>query len=135
MDELVPVPRSAVWPIELRPPPGFRPDVQATWPDIPGRLEYVGGRLLYMPPCGDVQQETTASVSGVLWNWVRTHPDFVVGGNEAGMILGGDTRAADGAIWLKSDVRPLTGGYRRVPPLLAVEVAGRDEGEAMLRDK
>src|SRR5438128_9527336 len=36
----------------LGPPEGFRPEEPASWPRIDGRLEWVGGRLLYMPPCG-----------------------------------------------------------------------------------
>jgi Uma2 family endonuclease len=98
-------------------------------------LEYVGGRLLYMPPCGDVQQDVAADVVFTLKMWTRAHPDFVVGGNEAGMTLGGETRGADAAIWRRSDLGPHTGGYRRVPPVLAVEVAGQDEGEPELSAK
>lgn len=64
----------------------------------------------------------------LLKEWSRRHPGFVVGGNEAGMTLGGETRGADVAVWRKADLGPHTGGYRRVPPVLAVEVAGQDEG-------
>lgn len=71
----------------------------------------------------------------VLGTWVRSHRAFVVGGNEAGMLLGGDVRAADAAIWRRSELGDYTGGYRRVPPVLAVEVGGRDEGEPELRQK
>src|SRR5512138_108855 len=129
VEDFIPVPRSAILPIELRLPPGFRADDPATWPRVEGRLEYVGGRLLYMPPCGDVQQAVTIDVALALRLWSKSHPDYTVGGNDAGMILGGDTRGADAAIWRLADVLPYTGGYRRVPPLLAVEVAGRDEDE------
>ena len=48
------------------------------------------------------------------------------------MILGGDARAADAAVWRRADVEPRSGGFRRIPPLLAVEVSGRDEGELEL---
>lgn len=99
-NEPVPIPRGGIrFPLELRPPPGFRPSDPATWPRAIGRLEYVGGRLLYMPPCGDDQQDVSASVTGVLEAWNLDHPEFVVGGNEAGMILDGEIRGADVAIW------------------------------------
>jgi Uma2 family endonuclease len=88
-----------------------------------------------MPPCGDRQQDVTMSAAYVLMEWSRAHPKFVVGGNEAGMILGGETRAADVAVWRKADVGPHTGGYRRTAPVLAVEVAGQDEGLDELRAK
>ncbi len=71
----------------------------------------------------------------LLKEWSRRHPEFVVGGNEAGMTLGGETRGADVAIWRKADLGPHTGGYRRVAPVLAVEVAGQDEGPDELRAK
>lgn len=51
------------------------------------------------------------------------------------MILGGEIRAADAAVWRRSDIEPRTGGYRRAAPILAVEVAGRDEDEARLHEK
>ena len=35
----------------------------------------------------------------------------------------------------RADVGPYQGGFRCVPPVLAVEVAGRYEGEAQLREK
>ncbi|HZA50715.1 MAG TPA: Uma2 family endonuclease, partial [Myxococcaceae bacterium] len=123
------------YPVELHVPPGFRPDVAATWPRVDGRLEFVGGRLLYMPPCGDVQQDVAMSVAHVLMRWSQEHPEFVLGGNEAGMILGGETRGADAAAWRKADVGVHTGGFRRVAPVLAVEIAGLDEGEPELRAK
>ena len=128
--------RDAVrFPVELRVPPDFDAARPETWPRVEGRLEYVEGRLLFMPPTGDVQQDVAIDVAYVLRSWSATHPGFVVGGNEAGMILGGDTRGADGAVWRRGDIGERTGGYRRVPPVLAVEVAGRDEDESTLRDK
>lgn len=88
-----------------------------------------------MPPCGDDQQEVSASVMGVLEPWSIEHPEFVVSGNEAGMLLAGEVRGADGAVWRREALGPRRGGYRRVPPLLAAEVAGDDEGEEVLRAK
>lgn len=88
-----------------------------------------------MPPCGDDQQDVAASLSGVLEPWSVAHEEFVVGANEAGMILGGEVRAADAAVWLRASAGPRTGGYRRTPPVLAVEIAGRDDEEAALRAK
>lgn len=123
------------FPVELRAPAGLAPEDPGTWPRVEGRLEYVGGRLLYMPPCGDVQQDVTMDVAYVLRSWAERHPGFVIGGNEAGMILGGDVRGADAAVWRRSDLPAHTGGFRRVPPLLAVEVAGQDEDEEGLRLK
>ena len=135
-NEPVPIPRGGVrFPLELRPPPGFRPAELHTWPRAIGRLEYVGGRLLYMPPCGDDQQDVGASVAGVLEAWNLEHPEFIVGSNEAGMILGGEIRGADAAIWRREDLGERTGGYRRIAPTLAVEIAGNEEGEHELRDK
>ncbi len=135
-NEPVPIPRGGIrFPLELAPPPGFRPGDPATWPKAVGRLEYVGGRLLYMPPCGDDQQDVAASVVGILETWNVAHPQFIVGANEAGMILGGEIRGADAAVWRRGDLGERTGGYRRAAPVLAVEVAGRDEGEVELREK
>ncbi|HEU4617383.1 MAG TPA: Uma2 family endonuclease [Gammaproteobacteria bacterium] len=122
------------FPVELR-PAGFEPDDLSTWPDVDGRLEWVDGRLLYMPPCADVQQDVAADVVHVLRSWSDTHPEFVVGGNEAGMKLGEDIRAADAAVWRAADVGRSIGKLRRAPPLLAVEVAGADEDEPVLRVK
>jgi Uma2 family endonuclease len=67
--------------------------------------------------------------------WRRDHPDFVVGVNEAGMILGEDVRAADGAVWRRDALGRNTGGFPRVAPILAVEIAGRDDTVELLRDK
>lgn len=134
-EETVPVPRAARFPVEVRPPPGFVPDDRATWPSVEGSLEYVGGRLLYMPPTGDVQQDVTLSVAGILDRWADDHPELACGTNEAGMILGTEVRGADAAVWRRDASGPYTGWYRRVPPVLAVEVAGREQGEPELREK
>jgi Uma2 family endonuclease len=135
-EECVHLPRGAVrFPIELRPPANFRPDDPATWPAIDGCLEYVGGRLLYMPPCGDIQQDVCTAVVGTLFAWVKEHRDFVVGSNEAGMIVKDEVRGADAAVWRRSEALAHTGKFRRSAPVLAVEVAGLDEDEAALRHK
>ncbi|MGE0789101.1 MAG: Uma2 family endonuclease [Sandaracinaceae bacterium] len=135
-DELVPVPRSAIrLPLALTTPSDFDPARPQTWPAIEGRLEYVSGRLLWMPPSGDEQQDTCVDVITVLNLWRRDHVEFRVGGNEAGMILGGDSRAADAAVWRAADLGEYTGGYRRVPPVLAVEVAGKWDDEEGLHEK
>jgi len=134
-EETIPVPATVKFPVELTPPPGFDPPRLETWPRVEGRLEWVEGRLLYMPPCGDRQQDTVADVVITLGNWGRSHPEFVVGTNEAGMFLGEDGRGADAAIWRRADVGPYEGGFRRVPPVLAVEVAGRYERARQLRAK
>jgi Uma2 family endonuclease len=134
-DETITLPRAVRFPVELRPPPGFDAERRETWPSVPGRLEFVEGRLLYMPPCGDEQQDTVADVVITLGAWVRAHRSFVLGTNEAGMRLGGATRAADAAIWRGTDAKVRTGGFRRIPPVLAVEVAGPDEPEDALLEK
>lgn len=136
-DELIQIPRAVRFPIEMIPPAGFDPERLQTWPVVAGRLEFVEGRLLFMPPCGDLQQYTTTDVVITLGAWVRQNPAFVLGTNEAGMRLGGATRAADAAIWKRSNTAAIEGGLQRTPPLLAVEVAGPDTGdsEAALLDK
>jgi Uma2 family endonuclease len=134
-DETIVLPRAIRFPVELVPPPGFDPERLDTWPVVPGRLEHMDGRLLFMPPCGDVQQDTVADVVITLGAWVRANPSYVLGTNEAGMRLAGATRAADAAIWRRSDVGPYDGRLRRRPPVLAVEVAGDDEPESFLCDK
>jgi Uma2 family endonuclease len=133
--ETIDIPRAARFPIELIPPEGFDPERLETWPKVEGRLEYVDGRLLYMPPCGDRQQDTVADVVGLLVAWVRMHTGFVVATNEAGMLLQGAARGADAAIWRRDLLASYEGKFRRVPPVLAVEVAGEDEDEPVLRDK
>jgi Uma2 family endonuclease len=136
-DETIMLPRAVRFPVEMMPPTGFDEERLETWPTIAGRLEFVEGRLLYMPPCGDEQQDTVTDVVIALGGWVRTHPAYVLGTNEAGMRLSGATRAADAAIWKRADLGAYTGGLRRVPPVLAVEVAGdaTSDTEIALRDK
>ena len=133
-EEVFPVPGAALlrFPVELAPPPGFKAQRVETWPRVNGRLEFIKRRLLYMPPCGDDQQDVAVSVVALLHAWVRQHPSFVVGGNEAGMTLAGETRGADAAVWARANLPPNSGGFRRTPPVLAVEVSGRDEDEAVL---
>ena len=134
-DEAISLPGAIRFPIEMIPPADFDPEDLASWPRVAGRLEFVNGRLWYMPPCGDEQQDTVADVVITLGAWVRQHPEFVIGTNEAGMRLGGASRGADAAVWRRSDLGARTGGFRRHPPLLAVEVAGIDDTEEYLRDK
>ncbi len=136
-DEVISIPRAVRFPVELIPPADFDPGKLQTWPQVVGRLEYVDGQLLYMPSCVDSQQDTVTDVVITLGKWVRQHPEFVLGTNEAGMRLQGATRAADAAVWRRKDLGAYEGGFRRVPPVLAVEVAGIDEGdsETALRTK
>jgi Uma2 family endonuclease len=133
--ELTVVPRAAIrLPLTLETPAGFSVAEPGTWPEVPGRLEFVGGRLEYMPPCGGDQQRTAVDVVTVLGIWRRAHPGFVVGGNEAGMLLEGDVRAADAAVWRREDVQRGP-ELPRIAPILAVEVAGRDDDMATLAEK
>src|SRR5437762_10920298 len=134
-EETIPVPGSVRFPVELTPPDGFDPARLETWPRVEGRRAGVGRSELYIPPCGERQQDTDADVVAALITWVRVHTEFVVGTNEAGMRLGEDSRGADAAIFRRADVGPYQGGFRCVAPVLAVEVAGRYEGEAQLREK
>ncbi len=134
--DAVQLPRWALrFPLELNPPLGFDPNDIATWPKADGRLEFLEGRLLYMPPCGDDQSDVAVDVARVLGNWRVSHPDFVVGGNEVGIRLGDDSRGADAAVWRRDSLPANTGGFRRVPPLLAVEIAGQEDSESQLREK
>src|SRR5207237_9889563 len=75
-EETIPVPGTVRFPVELTPPEGFDPARLETWPRVAGRLEWVRGRLLYMPPCRDRQQYTVADVVATLIIWVRPHPGF-----------------------------------------------------------
>jgi Uma2 family endonuclease len=136
-DFVLPVPAAAKLPIELEPPPGFEPADVRTWPDVTGRLEYVDGRLLYMPPCGSEQAALAANVAHLLMRWSEERAGYLVGSNDPGLVLGKDVRAPDAAVWARPDptVR-LKREFSRTAPLLAVEVAGRDDAEdesALLR--
>ena len=129
------VPASARFPIELEIPVGFDAAEPGTWPRVEGRLEYVAGRLLFLPPCGLVQQGAAVDATYILRRWLEDHPEFFVGGLEAGMKLGDDARGADAAVWRRETLLPLTTGFARVAPILAVEVEGQEEREARLRAK
>jgi Uma2 family endonuclease len=133
-DELILKRTGVRFPLELR-PSGFVADDLSTWPEADGRLELVQGRLLYMPPCADIQQDVAVDLIHALRSWSALHPGFVVGGNEAGMKLGSDVRAADAAVWTRLAAGASIGKLRAAPPVLAAEVAGADEDEAALRDK
>lgn len=122
------------FPVELR-TDGVDPARPSTWPAIDGRIEYVAGRLLYMPPCADIQQDVAMDVAFLLRSWSEARPEFIVGGNEAGMKLGGDVRAADAAVWRAKEAHVRSGHVRSVAPVLAVEIAGEDEEERVLREK
>lgn len=124
----------ARFPVELR-ADEIDPSRPSTWPALEGRLEYIGGRLLYMPPCADYQQDVAIDVAYLLRSWSERRQEFVVGGNEAGMKLGDDLRAADVAVWRAADAVPRRGRVRSVPPILAVEIGGQDEEESVLRNK
>ena len=80
-----------------------------------------------MPPTAADQAETVVDVVYALGGWQRAHRDFVVRSNEAGMMLGGEIRAADIAVWRRADLTPSDRGLARVAPVLAIEVAGRAE--------
>lgn len=128
------VPRIAIHlPLTLPEPAGFEAERPETWPRVEGRLEYVGGRLEFMPPCGETQQRVAIDVGTELNVWRRSHPEFVVGGNEAGMLLSGEVRGADVGIWRGGF--PPRAGFARIAPVLAVEILGEDESVEDLREK
>ncbi|HET6583949.1 MAG TPA: Uma2 family endonuclease [Nannocystaceae bacterium] len=135
--ELTVVPRWAIrLPLEIDAPADFRAQDLATWPRDEGRFEYVAGKLWYMPPCGGRQQRTVADVVTVLGEWRSGAAEFVLGANEAGMLLGGEVRAADAAVWRRDALGPVVADEPpRAPPVLAVEVAGRDDTIELLRSK
>jgi Uma2 family endonuclease len=133
--EMAIVPPETEFPVVVRPLPGFVPDDLGTWPDDPGRFEYVDGRLLYMPPCGDEQGFTVSDTHFVIRSWQQQHPDFVVLTGEIGVQWGKDKRGIDVAVWRRAELAQPTGGFVRVPPILAVEVAGQYDKEPYLRDK
>ena len=91
--------------------------------DPEGFWREMAGRLRWMTPFKRVL------------DWQPPFAQWFVGGNEAGMLLGHDVRGAEAGVWRRDDPGRLTGGYMRVPPILAVEVAGREEGERELRTK
>jgi Uma2 family endonuclease len=134
--EVTVVPKIAIrLPLALPAPDGFDVERPATWPEVTGRLEYVHGKIEYMPPCGELQQRTAVDVVTELNLWARARGDFVVGANEAGMLLGGEVRAADAAVWSRASLGAPAGGFARVAPVLAVEVAGPDESAEDLAPK
>jgi Uma2 family endonuclease len=134
-DGYVVVPRSVRFPVQLRVPEDFDPLDLATWPRVEGRLEYVGGRLLYMPRCGQEQGATALSTAGVIAQWLRDHREFRGGTLEIGITLGGDTRGADAAVWRKHQGGAVDKQTLRFAPLLAIEIAGQDDDEDELREK
>lgn len=128
------VPRIAVaLPLPLPLPDGFVVEDRSTWPRVVGRLEYVEGRLEYTPPCGKGQQRVAVDVVTELNLWSRSQGWFVVGGNEAGMLLDGEVRAADAGVW--RDGEPATNELARTAPILAVEICGEDEPLAAMLTK
>jgi len=129
------VPASVRFPVELDVPPGFDPVDPATWPRVEGRLEYLEGRLLFLPPCSLGQAAVAWSTISVIAVWAEAHPEFLGGTLDAGMKLGDDARGADAAVWRRDALGPIGGKFARVPPILAVEVEGRDEREPELREK
>ncbi len=134
-NDVMQVPSSVRLPIELAPPENFDPTRPETWPRVEGRLEWVAGRLLWMPPCGVRQSRRVWDVVAAVDPWLRSHPEFVGGTNEAGLLLDGDVRAPDLAVFCTRDIDESSPGYARVAPVLAVEVSGEREDETALREK
>jgi Uma2 family endonuclease len=134
-NDVMQVPSSVRLPIELAPPPSFDPADPNTWPRVEGRLEWVRGRLLWMPPCGVRQSRRVWDILAAVDPWLQRHPEFVGGTNEAGLLLDDEVRAADLAVFRAGDLDESSTGYARVAPVLAVEVSGAREEESALREK
>jgi Uma2 family endonuclease len=100
-----------------------------TWPQVIGRLEYVNGRLEYLPPCGERQQRIVIDVATEINLWARARTGFVVGGNEAGMKLGDDARGADVAVW-RATGKPASSGFAREAPILVMTSSATIELDA-----
>lgn len=89
-----------------------------------------------MPPFADTQGDVVFSINAVLAPWLKRNRRFLGATNEVGMLLAGSVRAADAALWRREDLSEhLRGTLRRVPPVLAVEVAGQDEDQETLSQK
>ncbi len=86
-----------------------------------------------MPPCGEIQAFVAVAIVAELAGWRSAHEGFLVGGNEAGMLLDDEVRGADAAVWVRE--KPPEAGFARVPPILAVEVAGELDTLAYLEKK
>jgi Uma2 family endonuclease len=134
-EDFIPVPRIARFPIELDPPPGFKAEDLKTWPRVDGKLEFYDGRLWYMPPSGGEQGHVAIDAGSVFREWARRTPGYVVSGNEAGMLLKREVRAADVGVWTREDYGSFDMRLRRKPPVVAVEVLGRDDSESYVRKK
>jgi Uma2 family endonuclease len=98
-------------------------------------LEFVGGRLLYMPPCGTEQAAVASDLNFVLVLWGRQHPEFIVGGNAAGLLIDEEARGAEAMVWRRDSMGAHRRGFLRVPPILVAEVAGEDDTERSLLEK
>ncbi len=88
-----------------------------------------------MPPCGDEQALVTGDLLYVLGAWGRQHPDFLVGGNEPGLLIDEEVRAADAIVRHRESTGGPQRGFLRVPPILTVEVAGEEQDEETLTQK
>ena len=60
---------------------------------------------LTVDPLEEGTYTTTESVVRLLGNWSVAHSQFVVAGNEAGMLLDGEVRGADAAVWRRAGSR------------------------------
>ncbi len=72
----------------------------------------------------DVQQDVAAQVTTILTSYAESRPGLIVGTNKAAIVLAGQVRAVDAAIWRARDVLPHSGRARRGVPLLTVEIEG-----------
>ncbi|MBL8936924.1 MAG: hypothetical protein JNM69_20355 [Archangium sp.] len=133
-EDFIPVPRAArlKLPLAIDRPEGFVVSAPESWPHVQGRLEFYDRRLWFIPPCGDEQQDVAVSVVSALHGWARKSGAYVVGGNEAGILIDGEARGADAAVRLRTSLPPRTGRFRTCPGRRS---CGLDEDEADLRRK
>ena len=90
------------------------------------------GSLAFMPPLGSARDAAMTSVASRLGAWVRDRHELVLATSGTWSSIAAVPRPPDAAIWRRSDLDGYVGKLRRVPPLLAVEVAGADDGEDAL---
>jgi Uma2 family endonuclease len=85
-----------------------------------------------MPPSADEQALISSDLQYILVAWARHHPEFLVSGNEAGLLIDDEVRGAEGFVRRRDSTGGSRRGFLRVPPILAVEVAGEDQHEPAL---
>lgn len=96
-----------------RPPLAAFPWVDGIDEDEMAKRARSPARTAPMPPLTDDAARARTDVMVTLGTWTRTRPAYVFGFDDAGA-----------GLWSRAALEAYTGGLRRVPPLLAVVVAG-----------